>query len=352
MSEKIATTDNPVLACGHCAEYEQVNRRTFLTSGVRSATSLLLNSALLAAPQASWLPRISLAPPHVGPRGDTLVCIFLRGGADGLNMIVPHGEDTYYDYRPGLSVARPDDTSAEFKAIDLDGFFGLHPSLAPLDAIYRAGDLALVHASGSPDQTRSHFEAMALMERGATIGNDFSGWLARHLATLDTGNDSALRAIAIDDMLPASLTGAVSSTALRSIGDYHLLGSEEARDDMQQVLATLYNQHSDQLTGAANQTLASIDVLGRINTATYQPRGRDYPEDEIGRALRTVAQLIRADVGVEVACIDMGGWDTHAAQGSGEGIMAKLDAGSLGQSERALRGLAGWHGQRNRCSNV
>ncbi|MEW5985576.1 MAG: DUF1501 domain-containing protein [Chloroflexota bacterium] len=328
MPTLLATTNpkskiqNPKLAsCGHCVEYERMSRRAFLANSLQAAGGLLFGHSLIALP--SWMPRLRLADPHLGPRGDTLICLFLRGGADGLNIVVPHGDDGYYARRPTIGIARPDDPSAEFKAIDLDGFFGLHPALTPLQEIYQNGHLAFVQATGSPDESRSHFEAMDLMERGAAT-SDYTGWLARHLASLDTGNESALRAIGVGDMLPASLTGAVSATALRSVAEYHLLGRDEQVGEMQSLLYTLYNQDDDLLKAAANQTFAAIEVLSRIDTTTYQPRGRAYPERDLGRSLLTVAQLIHAEVGVEVACLDLGGWDTHVAQGGGEGQMARL----------------------------
>ena len=305
----------------HCQEYEQVSRRTFLGRGVQSAAALMFGNKLMALP--TWMPRISLADPHVGPAGDTLVCIFLRGGADGLNMVVPHGDDEYYAHRPLIGIPRPDDNKAgDGRSVDLDGFFGLHPALAPLHAIYAAGDMAFIHATGSPDETRSHFEAMDLMERGATENGDYTGWLARHLATLDSGNSSSLRAIGVGDMLPASLTGAVSSTALQSIAEYHLNGRPEQIGQMTSLLQTLYSQNEDMLTAAAQQTFASIEVLGKIDTVGYVAGGRPYQENEFGQAMRLIAQLIKADVGVEVACVDVGGWDTHVAQGGTVGTMA------------------------------
>ncbi len=307
----------------HCQEYEQVSRRTFLGRGMQSAAALLLGNKLVALP--TWMPRISLADPHVGPAGDTLVCIFLRGGADGLNMVVPHGNDEYYAHRPLIGIPRPDDNRASNgRAVDLDGFFGLHPALAPLHDIYAAGDMAFIHATGSPDESRSHFEAMDLMERGATENSDYTGWLARHLATLDSGNSSSLRAVGIGDMLPASLTGAVSSTALQSIADYHLEGRPERVGQMSSLLQMLYEQNQDMLTAVAQQTFASIEVLSKIDTEGYVPNGRAYQENEFGQAMRMVAQLIKADVGVEVACIDLGGWDTHVAQGGTVGTQAAL----------------------------
>ena len=316
----------------YCDEYAQISRRGFLAGTLNAAAGLLFGNQIAALP--AWMPRLHLADPHIGPRGDTLVCIFLRGGADGLNIVVPHGDEQYYARRPTIGIPRPDDNRADSRAIDLDGFFGLHPSLAPLAEIYQAGDIAFVHATGSPDESRSHFEAMDLMERGAAV-NDYTGWLARHLATLDTGNNSALRAIGVGDILPASLTGAVSATALQSIADYHLQGHDERVGEMQAILHTLYNQDETLLTSAANQTMAAIEMLGRIDTTHYQSSGRPYPEQEFGQAMQMVAQLIKANVGVEVACVDLGGWDTHVAQGSTEGIMAR-NLAELGQGLAAF----------------
>lgn len=303
----------------HCNEYARIDRHTFLTRSLHSAMGLMFGNALVALPR--WMPRITFADPHVGPRGDTLVCIFLRGGADGLNMIVPHGDDEYYAHRRVIGIPRPDTFSADSRAIDLDGFFGLHPALSSLQQIYQTGDMAFVQATGSPDESRSHFEAMDLMERGAVAG-EYTGWLARHLATLNTGNTSALRAIGMGDMLQASLTGTVSATALQSVADYHLLGADERVGEMHDILYNLYNQNEDLLTSAANQTFGAIDVLEKVNVDNYVPAGRDYPAREFGMGLQNIAALIKADVGVEVACIDLGGWDTHAAQGGTSGIMA------------------------------
>ncbi len=315
----------------YCTEYGRLSRRDFLTHSVSSA-AFLLGPKLAAMP--TWMPRITLADPHVGPRGDTLVVIFLRGGADGLNIVVPHGDDNYYRSRPNIGIPRPDDNNNKNgRTLDMDGFFGLHPALAALHPIYQSGDLAAIHATGSPDETRSHFEAMDLMERGATTNGDYTGWLARHLATLDTGNNSALRAIGVGDMLPAMLTGAVSATALQSIGEYHLLDANGQAAEMQQLLQQLYAGQDDLLAAAAQQTFAAMDVLAKVDGSGGN--GRVYPETEFAQAMKIVADLILADVGVETACIDFGGWDTHVAQGSAAGLMAGLLA-ELGEGMAAF----------------
>ena len=274
-----------------------------------------------------WMPRLSFAPPQVGPRGDVLLCVFLRGAADALNMIVPHGDEYYYAARPTLAISRPDDRNREAKlrTLDLDGFFGLHPALSALTPIWETGHLAAIHAVGSVDESRSHFKAMELMERGLD-GPDgpASGWLGRHLATLDTGNHSPLRGVSIGEMVTRSLLGPVPVTALRSIAEFHLGNDPKALTEMQRALAALYNL-GDPLDGPAIEAMNTLEAVNSLDPFEYVPApGVVYPDDEFGVGLRQVATLIKAEVGLEVACLDVGGWDTHIAQGGSEGLMANL----------------------------
>lgn len=300
----------------HCAEYGRLTRRGFLSNGLQSAAAMVFGRSLLTLP--GWLPQIALADPHTGPRGDTLVCIFLRGGCDGLNMVVPFGDEAYYSARPNLSIGRPDQNSADSKAINLDGYFGLHPALEPLHNLYAAGDLAFVHATGAPDESRSHFVAQAMMEQG--VSSDYTGWLARHLATLDTGNDSALRAVGIGDLLQLSLHG-TTATVMQSAENYDLHTRPNEAELIRPMLETLYQQQQTMLASAADQTLATIDLMQQVQGANTVDT---YGNTPFANALKTTAQLIHADVGVEVACVDLGGWDTHANQGAGDGQMAGL----------------------------
>ncbi len=287
----------------------------------------------------AWLPRMAFAPPETAPRGDTLVVVFLRGAADALNMVVPHGEDAYYLHRPTLAIPRPDDTGTEraHRAIDLDGFFGLHPSLEALLPAWQSGHLAFVHACGAPDESRSHFKAMALMERGvATEQGPASGWIGRHLATLNTDNPSPLRAIGLGERAPQSLRGSVPVSALRSITDYHLGGDEKKAELMRAGLASLYVGEGD-LEAAGKETLQILKTLERLDPQDYSPKAAlAYPESDFGKGMSQIAMLIKAEVGLEVAAIDLGGWDTHFAQGGSAGIMAGL-LSNLGQ------GLAAFH---------
>lgn len=298
------------------------SRRTFL----QSAAAL---TASVAWP--AWMPRLAFAPQQAAPRGDTLIVVFLRGAADVLNMVVPHGEDAYYALRPTLHIARPDDSRAKasLRAIDLDGFFGLHPGLGPLLPAWQANQLAIVHACGAPDESRSHFKAMALMERGVEDERGpASGWIGRHLATLNTGNPSPLRAVGLGALPQRSLSGPVPVSALRSIADFHLGGDPQALAQMRSALAALY-AGDDPLSVVGQETLEMLDTLQALDPLGYSPLTA-YPENEFGLGLKQIAMLVKAEVGLEVAAIDLGGWDTHFAQGASEGLMANLlnDLGS------------------------
>jgi uncharacterized protein (DUF1501 family) len=284
------------------------------------------------------MPRLAFAPPQTNPRGDVLLVLFLRGAADALNMVVPHGEEAYYRARPSIAIARPDHASVagDQRVIDLDGFFGLHPALRPLLEPWQAGHLGIIHACGAPDESRSHFKAMALMERGIEDERGpASGWVNRHLASYNTGNNSPIRAIGLGGGLPHSLYGAVPATAMRSIVDFHLSGDEQRARQLYTVLRGLY-QGMDELGGMGRETLGVIDMLERLDPAGYVPRGGAlYPQSEFGDSLRQIAMLIKAEAGLEVAAVDLGGWDTHFGQGGSVGLMAGLLA-DLGQGLAAF----------------
>jgi uncharacterized protein (DUF1501 family) len=286
----------------------------------------------------AWMPRLAFRTAAKGSRGDVLLVVFLRGAADCLNVVVPHGEEAYYRLRPSLSIPRPDDRRAVVaqRAVDLDGFFGLHPALAPLLPAWQAGHWAIVHACGAPDESRSHFQAMELMERGLTdLHGPASGWISRHLASFDTGNTSPLRAVGIGEQVQRSLRGVVPASALQSIADYHLGGDRDSTARLQAALASLYGG-DDPLGQVGRETLSVLETLSALEAAGYQPRPEAlYPESDFGMGLRQVAALIRADVGLEAAAIDVGGWDTHFGQGGSEGLMAGLLA-DLGQGLSAL----------------
>lgn len=246
------------------------------------------------------------------PSGEVVVCVFLRGAADALALVAPVFDERYYQLRPTLSVPRPDDSSKkeEERGRRLDDRFALHPELAPLLPAYRAKQLCIVHAVGSDDQTRSHFEAQDRMEHaGATAGDVGSGWLARHLRTRGRSS-TGLSTVTIGTRSSESVRGAPSVAVLRSVDDYRLVEGDS--QDITRALGALYSG-ADSLALAGTQAL---ETLRRIDAMQNAPAPRaTYPSGELGDGLREVARLLRADVPVEVATLDLGGWDTHFVQG-------------------------------------
>lgn len=275
----------------------------------------------------AWMPRLAFAPAQIAPRGDVLICIFLRGAADVLNMVVPHGEEAYYRFRPTLAIARPDDsrTPVALRSHDLDGFFGLHPMLGDLLPAWQHQQLAFVHACGGPDESRSHFEAMDLIERGIdSAAGPATGWIGRHLAALNNGNRSPLRAIAVGEQVQRALYGPIPSAVLRSITSFHVGDQGPSSMALRSTLRTLY-QADPILAETAQGTLDVLDLLEKLPQQQHQSKnGARYPESDFGKGMRQVAQLVRAEVGLEVACLDVGGWDTHFGQGGIEGWMPTL----------------------------
>lgn len=261
-----------------------------------------------------------------------LVFLFLRGGADGLNIVVPYGEDAYYRSRPSLAIPAPADRRRALtdRALKLDGFFGLHPVMKPLLPLYQQGKIALVHACGSAERSRSHFEAMSAMERGvaqakAGINN---GWIARHLQSVPRPSTSPLRAVAFSNVLPESLRGSTDAVVLQTLADFRLAvpqrGGITRADELQQTLQAMYvGKDRAAIRQTAQETLQALHTLQKVDPSRYRPaHGAVYPDTDLGRGLRQVACLIKADVGLEVACLDKGGWDTHVAQGSTTGWLA------------------------------
>jgi uncharacterized protein (DUF1501 family) len=271
-----------------------------------------------------WMPRVALAPRDAPTQGDLLVCVFMRGAADGLNLVVPYGDKDYYAARDTLALQQPKASNAQ-AVIDLDGFFGLHPNLRPLKEIYDAKALAIVHAVGSPDPTHSHFDAMDFMERG-TPGEKaiLTGWIGRHLQQVASSNQSPFRAVGMGLLLQQSLRGPVQATALQSIADFHLRGDVKQIENIQTALASLY-QGDGFVEREGQQTLQAMRDLAKIAANNYVPaNGAKYPETVYGKSLATVAQLIKAGIGLEVAAVDIGGWDTHVQQGGADGQMPRL----------------------------
>ncbi len=282
----------------------QISRRIFLRD---SAIAMV---GVGTAPL--WLERAALAEPAAGSRKKVLVAIFQRGAADGLNIVVPHGEAAYYSLRPTIAVPRPSANIAkEDSAIDLDGMFGLHPSLAPLKTMWDAKELAIVHAVGSPDPTRSHFDAQDYMESGTPgLKGTPDGWLNRALPEAP-GKISPVRAVSLGPTLPRTMRGANSAVAVDSIGAFTVRDAGAAK-----ALETMYAGSGDQvLNGTGRNTFEAVALLQSLQKTPYQPSaGAQYPAGRFGDSMRQIAQLIKADVGVEVAFADLGGWDHHALE--------------------------------------
>lgn len=247
-----------------------------------------------------------------GPPGDVLVQVFLRGGADGLNLVAPYADPGYRAARPTLALGAPD---AKGGALDLDGRFGLHPVLAPLVPLWRAGELAIVHAAGSDDSTRSHFEAQDLMERG---NDPASGWIARHLRTAP-GRRGALSAVAIADVMPESLRGSPGASAVPSLEGFSL----RAPEGFERAVAALYESEAGDLGASGRQVLQTLGTVERLRS---EGAGRD--PGSLAGALEQVGRLVRAEVGLEAACVDLNGWDTHFVQGTlFDGLARELGEG-------------------------
>src|SRR5580700_806371 len=255
----------------------------------------------------AWLSRSCYAADSSSDsRKKILVAIFQRGAVDGLNMVVPFGEERYYQLRPSIAIPKPDGTPSS--AVDLDGFFGLHPSLASLKPMYDARHLAIVDAVGSPDPTRSHFDAQDYMESGTPGFKATSdGWMNRALPKPD-GPVSALRAVSLGSSLPRSLRGRNDALAVNNLNDFQVRDPKAAA-----AFESMYEHTRDSaLNGTGKETFSAVKIMQSIQKQTYTPaNGAKYPGGRFGQSLQQIARLIKADVGLEVAFADIGGWDTH-----------------------------------------
>jgi uncharacterized protein (DUF1501 family) len=275
---------------------------------MQSRRIFLRNSALAMVGAGSaplWLKRALYAADAPSPRKNILVAIFQRGAADGLNVVVPHAEKAYYDLRPTIAIPRPGGADG---AIDLDGFFGLHPSLAPLKPLFDERHLAIVDAAGSPDSTRSHFDAQDYMESG-TPGRKATGdgWMNRALPRSE-GKLSPVRAVSVGPTVPRSMAGHNPAIALASIGAFRVRDAAAAKQ-----FEGMYLESKDpSIRAAGRETFEAVDMLASIQKRPYTPDGgADYPRAAFGQSLRQIAQLIKADVGVEMAFADIRNWDHH-----------------------------------------
>lgn len=325
-----------------------ISRRVFVKHGALALLALGLPPEFLTR---------SLLARTPGGRKKTLVCIFQRGAVDGLSMVVPFGEKAYAARRRSIAVRAPRAGDAE-SAIDLDGFFGLHPALRPLHALWQRSEMGIVHAVGSPHPTRSHFDAQDFMETAVPGEKSVrEGWLNRVLQATDCGDCrtlaggaahadhavgqagmaggmAALRGIAMGAALPLALHGPHPALAIADLERFGVAGGDAA---LQGAFQRLYRTEAgDEISSAARDAFGAIAVLKHADPLKYRPAaGIDYPPGEFGRSLRQIAQLIKADVGLEVAFADIGGWDTHFAQGGARGQLANR----LGEFARGVRAL-------------
>jgi len=302
-----------------------ISRRYFL----KGAGVSMVGMASLPA----FLQRAVAELPSAGKK--KMVVLFQRGAMDGLNVVVPFGEPNYYNLRPTIAIPQPN-RGGQDAAIDLDGFFGLHPSLAPLQPLFQNNQLAIVQAVGSPDPTRSHFDAQDYMESGTPgVKSTEDGWLNRALQAAPEPESSPFRAVAFGPYLPRTLQGSAPAIAIPDLDQFKMYGPQMT---VEGGFEAMYAQTVDQaLRGVGTETFEAVDQLKKINPSSYQPEnGAQYPTSRFGKSLMEIAELFKADVGLEVAFLDSGGWDHHVNEGGVQGQLSNL-LRDLGQ------GIAAFH---------
>jgi uncharacterized protein (DUF1501 family) len=302
-----------------------IDRRYFL----KSAGLSLFGAGVVP----SFLRRTAYALNQPGPsaRKKILVAVFQRGAADGLNVVVPFGDRSYAPLRPSIAIAEPSSGSEVHgqSAIDLDGFFGLHPSLRALKPLYDARKLAIVHGAGSPDSTRSHFDAQDYMETATPgIRSTSEGWLNRYLHAAPLAEATPFRAVAFAPRMPLTLLGPAPALAMDDVRNFRLRtfphGGADGADSLEGGFKAMYALAADPLLErTAREMFEAAGTLDRIGLADYQPANRaQYPNGQLGKSLRQVAQLIKANLGLEVAFAEVGGWDHHVNEGGAQGQLA------------------------------
>ena len=299
-----------------------MHRRVFLKGGALSLLTLGLSPRFLRRTAfAMDVPRVS--------RGKTLIVLFQRGAADALNVLVPFGDRDYFAARPQLAIGSPTLGNGPLGAIDLDGFFGLHPAMTGFKALWDRGLLAPIHAVGSPSATRSHFDAQDYMETGTPDRKGTpDGWLNRYLAVKGTCESctpatsaAAFRAVAMAAQTPRILEGPSPVVAMNSIDEFSI---RTTGGDAERRLEALYRTgKADLIHGSGRDMFEALRVLRAANPQQYRPAaGVQYPRSAFGQRLLQIAQLVKAGVGLEVAFADVGGWDTHVNQGGAQGQLA------------------------------
>jgi len=271
----------------------------------------------------SWLTQ-GVSSAVAAPAPKSLIVIFQRGGCDGLNVIVPHAEDEYYNLRPTIAIARPGNVNG---ALDMDGFFGLHPAMSSLHNLYQAGNVAAFPAVHYTNASRSHFDSQQYIE-SAEVNRDTNGWLNRHLSS--SANSTGMRGVSFGSSLSQALNGPVSVSAFSDLRNFDLDIEASAEQRLVNRLSGIYNQNSsagrtyDDLLRSSGRTLFNdLNTINNLDVDNYQPaNGASYPNNSYGRQLAQTAQLIKSGAGLELATINSGGWDTHQNQGGATGGMA------------------------------
>jgi uncharacterized protein (DUF1501 family) len=287
-----------------------ITRRAFLKNGSVALVSLGFTPAFIAR-----------AAEAAQARQKILIAIFQRGAVDGLNMVVPFGEQAYYAARPSIAIPRP---GVDGGALDLDGFFGLHPRMAPLLPWFTRGELAIVHAAGSHDETRSHFDAQDYMESGTPgVKSTRDGWLNRYLHAKEHENASPFRAVALARALPRSLQGTAPALAIGQLGQFGIQAGQ-ASGMMTAGFETQYAQAADALLGSTGkEAFDAVRMLQQANPGQYAPaNSAEYPTSGFGEAMKQIAQIVKSDLGLEVAFAELGQWDHHANEGGSNGQIA------------------------------
>lgn len=291
-----------------------------------------------------------------GGENPAVIAIFLRGAADGLNIVVPHGDEQYYALRPSISIAPPGGSGGPLPlpvplpglggsgqvAIDLDGFFGLHPSLAPLLPIYQAGELALIQATGAPQADRSHFSSQLRMEvAGTTDSRAAGGWLGRYLNATARREAQAVRGVSVGVALDQSLAGAASAIAVADNASYRL--RTRFAEAWSAALPDLHRDMGFSYDGVQGKIFAALDLFARAEPAAVATDpAAIYPGDALGQRLRQAAQYLKADMGLHAISLNSDGWDLHVSENS---ALPNL-LGSLAQGLDALRTDLGEHWNR------
>jgi uncharacterized protein (DUF1501 family) len=293
--------------------FVSVTRRAFLRSGALALVSFGLDPLFLARAALAQGPK----PGATGRR--VLVCLFQRGAVDGLSMVVPYGEAAYYRERPRIAIPRD-------QVVRLDSQFGLHPALAGLLPLWQQGALAPVQAVGSPDTTRSHFDAQDYMESGTPgVKSTPDGWLNRLAQHAAEHRNTPFQSVAFGPQLPRILAGSAPALAISDLNAFGLrAGRPAVRDKLTRAFEELYEESATGIVASsAAEGFEAVQMLKRIHPGEYQPEhGAEYPRGRLGHTLQQIAQLIKSDVGLETAFADAGGWDTHIAQGAAEGQLA------------------------------